>query len=211
MPEADLLEFGQSKAGTGGTAILKSYVQAASSGVAKAQSIEAALRNWALSADAAYRLYETAFSLVGTPSLLTGLFGAAGYTGLPVVAALTGKRPRAALNGFEQYTIANWDGDDAVPLSKSDLEYARSLLDALELYTPAEPDAAPGKDGSVCMEWVRETGKGTSKLFVDVAPNDQVLVYLKCSGLTSAERHFHKLDTDLLSYLQTAFLMFSVS
>jgi hypothetical protein len=201
MPEADLLEFGQSKAGTGGTAILKSYVQAASSGVAKTQSIEAALRNWALSADAAYRA-----------SLLTGLFGAAGYTGLPVVAALTGKRPRAALNGFEQYTIANWDGDDAVPLSKSDLEYARSLLDALELlYTPAEPDAAPGKDGSVCMEWVRETGKGTSKLFVDVAPNDQVLVYLKCSGLTSAERHFHKLDTDLLSYLQTAFLMFSVS
>jgi hypothetical protein len=113
------------------------------------------------------------------------------------------------LKGFEEFMVPGWDGDDAKAVSKKDLKFARSLLDQIAPYLPAAPDAAPGTDGSICMEWISNSPAGTNKIFVDVTPNDSVLTFARIGSSRPVEKHFGKSDPMLVAYLQHVFDFFA--
>ena len=78
--------------------------------------------------------------------------------------------------GFEDYSFYGWDGEDADPIRETVLNYAKSFVSSL----PEKfryPDAAPGIDGSVCMEWrIKDR-----EIFVDF--NSDGSVSMLCSFL----------------------------
>jgi hypothetical protein len=112
------------------------------------------------------------------------------------------------LQGFEQFTVPDWDGQEAAPVAKADLDFARRLLTSIEPYLPSEPDAAPGADGSICMEWISDTAAQSKKIFVDVAPRGYVLTYSRLGDSPPLERHFTKNDPALMPYLRHLFEFF---
>jgi hypothetical protein len=109
------------------------------------------------------------------------------------------------LEGFEQFTVPEWDGQEATPVAKPDLNFARRLLTSIGPYLPFEPDAAAGADGSICMEWMSETAAGSKKIFVDVTPGGNVLTYSRLGNSPPLERHFAKNDPALIPYLRHMF------
>ena len=109
------------------------------------------------------------------------------------------------LKGFEQFTTPGWDGDEAKAVSKKDLIFARTLLEQTAPYLPSAPDAAPGTDGSICMEWIASGPSGRKKVFVDVTPSDEVLTFARSGEARPVEKHFKKSDKMLVVYLQNVF------
>lgn len=109
------------------------------------------------------------------------------------------------LEGFEQFTVPGWDGQEATPVAKTDLNFARRLLTSIGPYLPFEPDAAAGADGSICMEWMSDTAAGSKKIFVDVTPGGNVLTYSRLGNSPPLEKHFSKDDPALIPYLRHLF------
>jgi hypothetical protein len=79
------------------------------------------------------------------------------------------------LEGYEQYSEANWDGYDAEPITVETLNYARRLLKIMP-NTFGSPDVAPSADGSIGLEWVLESGQ-LHKLFLDIGPGEEWRAY----------------------------------
>jgi len=73
------------------------------------------------------------------------------------------------LRGYERYSVSNWDGDDAEPITKETLDYAHLVMMGLpDNFGP--PEASPGLDGSIALEWVPENHNKLHKLFLDIGP-----------------------------------------
>lgn len=77
---------------------------------------------------------------------------------------------------FTQYAIAfkalGWDGEDALPITPATIAAARAFYSFLTPYlrrSLAEPDIAPGVDGTIGLEW-DFTNDEYCKLFVEVQP-----------------------------------------
>jgi hypothetical protein len=134
-------------------------------------------------------------------------FAEGSQAGYGVGVAVDRHSPRGWLEGFEQFTVPHWDGEEAAPVAIDDLTFARDLLDHIGACLPGDPDAAPGADGSICMEWVSPTG--AKKIFVDVAPGDTVLTYSRLGNAPAAERHFNKDDPALIVHLYDLFDCFA--
>jgi hypothetical protein len=115
------------------------------------------------------------------------------------------------LEGFEQFTVPDWDGEGADPVDKADLDYARTLLKQVAAQLPFEPDAAAGSDGSICMDWISDTSAGSKKIFIDVAPRGKVLTYLRLGNSKPLEKHFKKNDPTLIVYLRHLFEFFNMT
>jgi hypothetical protein len=102
------------------------------------------------------------------------------------------------LRGYERYSVPNWDGYDAEPISAETISAARSFLKMLPTRL-GSPDIAPGSDGTIGFEWIFEDQK-TRKLFIDIGPGrvwsgywrknsgaNKTLAAKKISGLTPVD------------------------
>ena len=78
------------------------------------------------------------------------------------------------LKGYEEYNVPNWDGYGAEPIVPETLALAQVIFDMID----ERGDAAPGGDGSICMEWRR----GDDILCLDIGPSDQISIYGKIAG-----------------------------
>ena len=67
------------------------------------------------------------------------------------------------LSNFEDYAAPNWGGEGEKPVTTTAVSMTRKVIAALQEL--GEPDACPGADGSIGLEW--NLG-GESRLFVDV-------------------------------------------
>jgi hypothetical protein len=93
-----------------------------------------------------------------------------------IVSALLQKRKADdPLQGYEQYSHADWDAHDAQPITAETLSYARRLLSLIP-ETLGSPDIAPSADGSIGLEWLPE-GSLVRKLFLDIGPGQQWRAY----------------------------------
>lgn len=97
--------------------------------------------------------------------------------------------------GFGDYSFSGWDGEDAVPIREKVLTDAKSLISNL----PKKfryPDAAPGIDGSVCMEWLI----GEKEIFIDFNSDGSVLIYADING-KKYKNGFSRFDNGTLEYI----------
>ena len=198
---SDLHQF-RSMTGTGGAEFGPQYVALPNSGALRRTSLRLAFQDWAQQhTKESYELYAHCIrSAVGSKS--AGL--------LDFYAALFGSVNESSyLKGFERFTTPEWDGDEAKAVSKKDLIFARTLLEQTAPYLPSAPDAAPGTDGSICMEWIAGGPSGRKKVFVDVTPSDEVLTFARLGEARPVEKHFKKSDKMLIVYLQNVFDFFA--
>lgn len=78
------------------------------------------------------------------------------------------------LKGYEKYNVRNWDGYDAEPITPETLELAQRVFDMMD----ERGDAAPGGDGSICMEW----RDGDDIICLDVGPGRKLHIYGRIAG-----------------------------
>jgi hypothetical protein len=77
---------------------------------------------------------------------------------------------------FEDYSVPNWDGYDAEPITPETLRAARSVWTMLSMDTPM-PDVAPGGDGTIGFAWRSGSlGNRTHRVIV-VGPGSDVSGY----------------------------------
>jgi len=110
----------------------------------------------------------------------------------------------AVLRGYDEYSRPNWDGMDAEPLSPSTLGLTKTLLKLVPWFVTA-PDAAPGADGSIGLEWWVEGRQGMSKIFIDITADLKILCYWEHADGTFEERHFDGLTPAAAHYLESTF------
>jgi hypothetical protein len=72
------------------------------------------------------------------------------------------------LADYDAYSVDDWDGYDALPITTETLHAARSILKSLPK-TLGDPVCSPGADGSIAFEWIKDTGP-LRKLFIDIGP-----------------------------------------
>ncbi len=118
---------------------------------------------------------------------------------------------RAARKGsfFDQlddYGLDDWDGDGATAISSEDAGTARTLLDSLNV---AAPDIVAGADGSICMEWIRQSASGEKKIYVDVGPNGKILTFARFGDSSPIEKHFDLYGPDVNDHLRIIFSIYS--
>jgi hypothetical protein len=192
----------RSMTGTGGAELAPYYVALPNSGALRRTSLSPTFHDWVQpQKKESYELYAQCIrSPVGSNS--AGLFD--------FCSALFGSvNDSSFLKGFEQFMAPEWDGDEAKAVSKKDLKFARTLLERIAPYLPGAPDAAPGTDGSICMEWIASGPSGQKKVFVDVTPGDEVLTFARLGEARPVEKHFKKSDQMLIMYLQNVFNFFA--
>jgi hypothetical protein len=86
------------------------------------------------------------------------------------------------LPGYEDYHSANWDGDDAEPISPETLEAARDAIRSLSGEWPP-PHAAPAADGTIGFEWWNDR----ACIYADFGPEDMVHTYINMGDGTPSE------------------------
>jgi hypothetical protein len=189
--------------GTGGAELAPYYAVLPNSGALRRTSLRLAFHDWAQQhTKESYQLYAQCIrsavgsSPAGLLDFCSALFGSSISDSL-------------YLRGFEQFMVPNWDGDEAKAISKKDLKFARTLLEQIAPYLPGTPDAAPGTDGSICMEWIASGPPGQKKVFVDVTSDDDVLTFARLGEARAVEKHFNKSDPMLIVYLQNVFDFFA--
>ncbi|MGH6642964.1 hypothetical protein [Hypericibacter sp.] len=199
MPDSGVLESPKHTRGTGGSSVRSTFAPLPNSGAAALEPLEIAIDDWIEThAREFYEVYALSIGQTEPEGISIAL------DFLKAIRNLTTQNTIGALDRFEQYTSPGWDGDDAEPLLLSDLKFARGLLRQLASHANP-PDAAPGPDGSICMEWVAGSRHSPRKIFLDVGPGDRVLTYAKFGKRAPVERHFKKSDFELVGYLQSLF------
>lgn len=203
MVQNAALEVTKQTRDTGGGAVGLRYHSLRNSGTVIFEPFEVALRDWMRwHARETYELLTQSIGNAARGQLHIALdtLGALGNLAI--------HNAEAALDGFEQYITPGWDGEDAAALHPSDLDFARNLLREIGPYM-GKPDAAPGADGSICMEWIAGTEYGFNKMFLDIGPGDRVLTYARFGDRQGIERHFRKNDPVLMTYLHGLVSAFS--
>lgn len=102
-------------------------------------------------------------------------------------------------DGFSDYSFLGWDGEDAVPIREKVLTDAKNLIFNLPKKFRC-PDAAPGIDGSVCMEWLI----GEKEIFIDFNSDSSVLIYADING-KKYKNGFSRFDNVALEYILSVF------
>jgi hypothetical protein len=100
----------------------------------------------------------------GVAAALTSSTEAAASSAVPTAALPTS----GLLDGYEEYSKANWNGYGADPISSETIEATRQLLAVLP-NTLGIPHISPGSDGTIGLEWVF-ADRHLRKLFIDVGP-----------------------------------------
>lgn len=112
-------------------------------------------------------------------------------------------------NFFDQisdYAFDDWDGDGATAIASGDLANARSLLNTLGV---AAPEIVAGADGSICMEWIRQSPTGEKKIYVDVGPGGKVLTFARFGVSSPIEKHFDHFGPEVADHLRVLFSIYS--
>jgi hypothetical protein len=115
--------------------------------------------------------FETSFSRIASTSCYLSVPSS---TTSPLRTMDISARSRRALAepplaGYEAYSVENWDGYDASPITPETLAAARAILKALPKKAFGEPECSPGADGSIGFEWIMDRGP-VRKLFIDIGP-----------------------------------------
>ena len=97
------------------------------------------------------------------------------------------------LAGYEEYERADWDGYGAEPISAETIDAARSFLTSKCLRTLGQPEISPGSDGTIGLEWVRDTGP-FRKLFIDIGPGKIWHAYWRLADGRTDKLRSQKLD-----------------
>jgi hypothetical protein len=105
------------------------------------------------------------------------------------------------------YALDDWDGDGAKAISFKDASSARSLLDLLNT---SEPEIVAGSDGSICMEWIRQSPNGEKKIYVDIGPGGKVLTFARFANSSPIEKHFDQCGPEVSDHLRVLFSIYSV-
>jgi hypothetical protein len=135
-------------------------------------------------------------SFFSSPSAYHGLSG-------PLARQILEAPQETPLEGYEKYSVANWDGYDAQPITPETLQYARQLLRVMpNVFGPA--DIAPSGDGSIGLEWVPETGP-LHKLFLDIGPGESWRAYWKRRTGESGRQEGISFNTNTQKILQELF------
>ena len=117
---------------------------------------------------------------------------------------------RARREGFfdtvADYASDDWDGDGARAISSRDVEIARALLSSLDV---SEPEIVAGSDGSICMEWIRQSPSGEKKIYVDVGPDGKVLTFARFGSSSPIEKHFDEYTPEVDNHLRVLFSVYS--
>ncbi|MGA2057945.1 MAG: hypothetical protein ABSG88_21895 [Bradyrhizobium sp.] len=118
--------------------------------------------------------------------------------------------PFARKDGFfdrvADYASDDWDGDGAVAVSADEVANARSLLNALNV---SNPEIVAGSDGSICMEWIRQSSTGEKKVYVDVGPKGKVLTFARFGQSSPIEKHFNEYGPDVIDHLRVLFSIYA--
>lgn len=77
--------------------------------------------------------------------------------------------------GYEKFAQADWDGDGAEPISHATVTWSKMML-AILPSNLGKPDIAPGADGKIGFEWIRDKGE-LDRLFLDIGPGSQWRAY----------------------------------
>lgn len=109
-----------------------------------------------------------------------------------------------ALAGFEHYTEDDWDGQGASRIQDATIEVARRIISGL-LPPLQKPEIAPGADGSIGMEWVWDLNGTKAKVFIDVGPGQQAVIYYRLPTGERSERQFAEVNDDVLNYMHHVF------
>jgi hypothetical protein len=105
------------------------------------------------------------------------------------------------------YSSDDWDGDGAAAISSTDVTNARSLLSSLNV---TDPEIVAGSDGSICMEWIRQSPSGEKKIYVDVGPSGMVLTFARFGDSSPIEKHFDGYGPEVNDHLRVLFSIYSV-
>ena len=114
-----------------------------------------------------------AWSAINSADYFANVIGATPLRIGNVNRSLSASKARSTLNSCIGLDQPNWDGDDALPISKKVVAEAQSLLSLLMLDSHPAPDVAPSADGSIGMEW----WNGNARVFVDVGPEQLIRLY----------------------------------
>ncbi|MDB5610811.1 MAG: hypothetical protein JWP25_7711 [Bradyrhizobium sp.] len=107
---------------------------------------------------------------------------------------------------IEDYSYDDWDGDGAKAVSPNDVKNARVLLNGLNT---SQPEIAAGSDGSICMEWIRQSPTGEKKIYVDVGPDGKILTFARFGASSPIEKHFDQYDPEVDNHLRVLFSVYS--
>jgi hypothetical protein len=114
-------------------------------------------------------------------------------------------RKTSFFDSVSDYAADDWDGDGARAILSQDVLSARALLNVLGV---PEPEIAAGSDGSVCMEWIRQSPTGEKKIYVDVGPGGRVLTFARFGAFSPIEKHFDQYGPDVDNHLRVLFSIY---
>jgi len=77
-----------------------------------------------------------------------------------------GRHADPHLEGFEQFTVSHWDGEEAAPIAKEDLDFARKLLERLWALPPERRssglrsllESMARLDPAQALQWANQAG-----------------------------------------------------
>lgn len=96
------------------------------------------------------------------------------------------QRRSQTLGEFRKYTAPNWDGEGAEPITDAAIKQAGELVEHVPSHIPL-PDAAPGADGTIGLDW--ENDRGT--VCVDVSGHPKLHYFFELAGrLDKSEEDF---------------------
>jgi hypothetical protein len=109
--------------------------------------------------------------------------------------------------GYDRYEVANWDGYDADPITRETVDAARAFLGLLP-YGFSTPAIAPGGDGAIGFEWLRDQGP-FRKLFIDIGPGRTWRAYWRLSSGITGKIPQQSIDAKTPSMLTALFRQLS--
>ena len=110
------------------------------------------------------------------------------------------KKTSDLLSGYEAYGAPNWDGYGSEPIMPETVDAARSFLKLLPPHF-GQPEVSPASDGTIGLEWVRDTGP-FRKLFIDVGPGKTWHAYWRLADGRTDKLRNQKIDKNTAKILE---------
>ena len=111
---------------------------------------------------------------------------------------------------LKYFNFEGWDGADAQPIENSSISIVEDFLTDILCLFQALPEALPAIDGSICMEWIWNSGTQEEKIFVDVGPGTKIMSLIELSDRSIIEKHFDTYNKDSKTYLLQLFEKISI-